>query len=132
MPTTVPEFADTEMACSVLPFPLVGVPRDALSKRPSDAAVAVTVNTAPRRSPTAFAKSIAQRLDEADARAAEQLRQSLAIQAAYRNGKTDGYREGFVGGATYHRLIGGFYGVVVVGVVVAVLMFIRMRPGVLW
>jgi hypothetical protein len=118
------------MACSVLPFPLVGIPRDALEKKAS--APAGAARTAPRRASPTPSQSIAQRLQEADARAAEQLRQALAIQAAYRNGETAGYRAGFVGGATYHRLIGGFYGVAIVGVVVAVLMFIRMRPGMLW
>lgn len=52
---------------------------------------------------------------------AEQARQRAALQAAYENGRLTGYdegeRAGHVNGAWWHRLVGAFFGMVVLGAV---------------
>jgi hypothetical protein len=142
---TAAAFADTELASNVTLFPmdLVGNdrPRPAILRPPAVLAHPLhdTRSEPSRAAPrlTAAELEYIHRL-EAQAAAADAARdrQTHAVAAAWRNGQdaglTDGFREGFKSSALWHGIVGAFYALLAVALIVVGLVMLGAHVSKLW
>lgn len=138
--TSHEDFADTELASNnVSPlFPAISAaqaPRSQVYGRVHTAEGELIIGQAVHRGfPDADPKARRQSCHELEADHArcagafgDRKRHAAAVEAAYANGKTTGFREGYLAGAWWHRLVGAAWGIVGTGVVVGGLLALGVR-----